>query len=64
MFPCLFFALEVFSSVIAGFSWEFPSIGSAWLRFSARYELAFLLSIPRGGTMVGLRLALAYLKQV
>jgi hypothetical protein len=33
MFLCLFFALEVLSSVIAGFSWEFTGIGSAWLRF-------------------------------
>jgi hypothetical protein len=57
MFLCMFMALEVFSAIVVGFRWERPDLGSAWLRFSARYGLALLLSLLATGAVVGLLLA-------
>jgi len=54
MFLCMFIALEVFSAIVVGFRWEYPDLGSAWLRFSARYGIALLLSLLATGVVVGL----------
>ena len=57
MFLCMFDALEVLSAIVVGFSWEDPDLGSGWLRVSARYGLALLLSLLATGIVVGLWLA-------
>ena len=57
MFLCMFIALEVFSAIVVGFRWEYPELGSAWLRFSARYGLALLLSLLATGVVVGVWVA-------
>jgi hypothetical protein len=57
MFLCMFIALELFSAFVIGARWEYPDLGSAWLRFSARYGLALLLSLLATGIVVGLWLA-------
>jgi hypothetical protein len=57
MFLCMFIALELFSAIVVGFRWEYPDLGSAWLRFSARYGLGLLLSLLATGIVVGLWLA-------
>lgn len=57
MFLCMSVALEVLSAIVVGFSWECPDLGSAWLRLSARYGLALLLSLLATGLIVGLWLA-------
>jgi hypothetical protein len=54
LFFCSFVALEVFSAIIVGSRWEQPDLGSAWLRFSARYGLALLLSVLATGIVIGL----------
>ena len=57
VFFCLFLVLEAFSAILVGFSWQEPDFSSAWLRFSARYGLALLLSLLATGIIVGLWLA-------
>jgi hypothetical protein len=57
LFLFMFIALEVFSAIVVGFRWEYPELGSAWLRFSARYGLALLLSLLATGVVVGVWLA-------
>jgi len=57
MFLCMFAVLEVLSAIVVGFSWQYPDLGSAWLRFSARYGLALLLSLLATGIIVGLWIA-------
>jgi hypothetical protein len=57
LFLCVFLALEVLSGVLVAFSWEPPDLGSAWLRFAARYGLGLALSLVATGIVVGLRLA-------
>jgi hypothetical protein len=54
MFFSMFIALEVFSAFVIGFPSEEPDLGSAWLRFLARYGLPFLLSLIATGVVVGL----------
>ena len=57
MFLSMFIALEVFSAILVGFRWADPDLGAVWLRFSARYGLALLLSLLATGGVVGLWLA-------
>jgi uncharacterized membrane protein YccC len=52
-----FVALEVLSAFIVGFSWEYPDLGSPWLRFLARYGLALVLTLLATGIVVGFWLA-------
>jgi hypothetical protein len=57
LFLCMFFVLELLSSVLITFSWEPPDLGSAWLRFVGRYGSGLVLSLLATGIVVGLRLA-------
>lgn len=57
-FLCMFIALEVLCAMVVGLAWEPPNLGSAGLRFAARYGSALALSLLVTGVVVGLQVAL------
>jgi hypothetical protein len=57
-FLCMFIMLEILSAAVLGSAWEPSNLGSAGLRFVARYGSALALCLLATGVVVGLRLAL------
>jgi len=58
LYLCSFFILESFGAAVLGLAWEPPNLGSAELRFVARYGSALALCLLATGIIVGFRLML------
>lgn len=53
----MFIGLELLSAFEVGSFWEYVDLGAAWLRFAARYGIAFLFSLLATGIVIALLLA-------